>query len=101
MYSTYCQLQPLYIHVYWFYLSTTSLFFMRQGWFLIVASSFFFSSTCSFKASISPSESEPSSESEEEDELIKGKMCHESWLQQGVTGVAVDINIKTKPNGQW
>lgn len=68
-----------------FYLSTTSLLFMRQGWFLSVVSSFFFSSTCSFRASISPSDSEPSSDSEEEEELIKGKMSHEPWLQQGVT----------------
>lgn len=46
---------------------------MRQGWFLKVAMIFFFSSTCSFKASISPSDSDSPSESEEEEELIKGK----------------------------
>lgn len=82
-----------------FYLSTTSLLFMRQGWFLIVASSFFFSSTCSFRASISPSDSEPSSESEEEEELIKRKISHEPWPQQGVTGATA--MPRTKPNQDW
>ena len=69
-----------------FYLSTTSLLFMRHGWFLNVAITFFFSSTCSFRASISPSDSESSSESESEDELIKGKTCHDPGLWQGAVG---------------
>ncbi len=60
-----------------FYLSTTSLLFMRQGWFLNVAINFFFSSTCSFRASISPSDNDsPSDSEEEEEELIKGEMNH-------------------------
>lgn len=57
-----------------FYLSSKSLLFMRQGLFLNVAISFFFSSTCSFRAAISPSDSDSSSDSDEE-ELIKGKSC--------------------------
>lgn len=56
--------------VFSFYLSTTSRFFMRQGWFLIVAISFFFSSTCSFRASISPSDKESSSDEEDEEEEL-------------------------------
>lgn len=58
-----------------FYLSSTSLLFMRQGLFFNVAISFFFSSTCSFRAVISPSDSDSSPESEEE-ELEEGKSCH-------------------------
>lgn len=56
------------------YLSSKSLFFMRQGLFLNVAISFFFSSTCSFRAAISPSDNDSSSGSEdeeEEEELLK------------------------------
>lgn len=50
---------------------------MRQGLFLNVAISFFFSSTCSFRAAISPSDSDSSPEIEEaEDELTKGESCH-------------------------
>lgn len=67
--------QRMWVLCFGFYLSSTSLLFMRQGLFLNVAISFFFSSTCSFRASISPSDSDSSSEpeEEEEEELIKGK----------------------------
>lgn len=73
-----CELK-LAIVSFCFYLSSTSLLFMRQGLFLNVAISFFFSSTCSFRAAISPSDIDSSSDSEPE-ELIKGKSCQVLWL---------------------
>ena len=81
-----CELKLATVLAYCFYLSTTSLLFMRHGWFLNVAITFFFSSTCSLRASISPSDSDSSSESESEDELIKGKTCHDPGLWQGAVG---------------
>lgn len=67
-----------------FYLSWMSLRFMRQGLFLKVEISFFFSSTSSFRAAISPSDRDSSSDSEEE-ELPQGESCHVPWLGQDVT----------------
>lgn len=45
------------------YFRCTSLLFIRQGLFLIIAMTFFFSSTSSFSRSISPSDMDSSSES--------------------------------------